>query len=50
MNKAKEIITKNLGIPATNVEMNIGNLFGQMKDYKQSIVHYLNVIKESPYG
>ena len=30
--------------------MNLGNLFGQKRDYKQSIVHYLNVIKESPYG
>ena len=30
--------------------MNLGNLEGQRRDYKGAIVHYLNVIKNSPHG
>lgn len=30
--------------------MNLGNLYGQKRDYQKSIVHYLNVIRESPHG
>lgn len=30
--------------------MNLGNLYGQKKDYKQAIVHYLKVLELSPHN
>lgn len=30
--------------------MNIGNLWGQRRDYKQAITHYLKVLELSPYN
>lgn len=30
--------------------MNLGNLYGQKRDYKQAIVHYANALQISPHN
>jgi tetratricopeptide (TPR) repeat protein len=30
--------------------MNLGNLYGQRRDYKQAIQHYLKVLEISPHN
>lgn len=34
----------------SNVEMNLGNLYGQRRNYQESIKHYLKAIEISPHN
>ena len=47
--KAKVIIVKRFGV-FTNVDMNLGNLWAQRKDYAKAISHYEKVVEMSPHG
>lgn len=42
--KALDIIEGKYKLVISNIYMNLGNLYGQKRDYKQAIVHYLKVL------
>lgn len=37
-------------IPSSNILMNIGNLYGQKKDYKKAIEYYEKVLAVTPHN
>lgn len=48
--KALETIRDKYLIPVSNIEMNLGNLYGQKRNYEESIKHYLKAIEISPHN
>ena len=49
-NKSADVIRGKYKIPYSNIEMNLGNLWGQRRDYKKAIEQYERVLQVSPYN
>lgn len=48
--KALEVIKDKYKLPFSNALMNLGNMYGQKRDYKQAIVYYEKALLASPYN
>lgn len=48
--KALAVVEEKYKLPMSNAHMNIGNVYGQKRDYKRAIEYYVQAIEKSPHN
>ena len=48
--KSADVVKDKYKLPYSNIEMNMGNLWGQRREYRKAIEYYEKVLEVSPYN